>query len=347
MKLKLKDVKSSILKHRILWTLAALIVAAFLPVMFSSSYAQGILTKIVIYAIIASGLNIINGYSGQTCLGMAGFMCVGSYMAAILNSRFEVPTFLCVLAGTVFAAFVGFIVSLPTLRLAGTFLTIITLGFSETIRLIAINWISVTNGTLGIKGLPSLSLFGLRIKSGAPYYWFVLAILAATLFLLSRILSSRIGRAWISIREDQDAARSLGVEIAKYKSINFIIGAMIGGLGGTLMLFYYRYTAPDMFILDEGFNVLSMVTIGGTRHTGRASARLHPHHADHRAAPLCLRMAHGAVCRAHHCHDVAAPAGPCRRVGQQHRERGGHQNDAEKTEGGKVNGTDSRNAERS
>lgn len=163
-----------------------------------------------------------------------------------------------------FAAFVGFIVSLPTLRLAGTFLTIITLGFSETIRLIAINWISVTNGTLGIKGLPSLSLFGLRIKSGAPYYWFVLAILAATLFLLSRILSSRIGRAWISIREDQDAARSLGVEIAKYKSINFIIGAMIGGLGGTLMLFYYRYTAPDMFILDEGFNVLSMVTIGGT-----------------------------------------------------------------------------------
>lgn len=264
MKLKLKDVKSSILKHRILWTLAALVVAALLPIVFSSSYAQGILTKIVIYAIIASGLNIINGYSGQTCLGMAGFMCVGSYMAAILNSRLGVPTFLCVLAGTVFAAFVGFIVSLPTLRLAGTFLTIITLGFSETIRLIAINWISVTNGTLGIKGLPSLSLFGLRIKSGAPYYWFVLAILAATLFLLSRILSSRIGRAWISIREDQDAARSLGVEIAKYKSINFIIGAMIGGLGGTLMLFYYRYTAPDMFILDEGFNVLSMVTIGGT-----------------------------------------------------------------------------------
>lgn len=251
-------------QHQKLLTGLAFLAAVCLPLVFNSSYAQGILTKIVIYAITASGLNIINGYSGQTNLGMAGFMCVGSYTAAILNAYFGVPTFLCICLGAAFTGVVGLLVSLPTLRLSGTFLTIITLGFSETIRLIAINWTSVTNGTLGIKGLPSLSLFGFTVKSGAPYYWFVLAVLVVTLFFLSRILNSRVGRAWVSIREDQDAARSLGVEAARYKSINFIIGALVGGLGGTLMLFYYRYTAPDMFILDEGFSVLSMVTVGGT-----------------------------------------------------------------------------------
>lgn len=251
-------------KNRIALIAGAFLITALLPFVFTSSYSQGILTKIIIYAIIGTGLNTINGYSGQTNLGMAGFMCVGAYMAAILSTYFQVPSILCLIAGGIFSGFVGYLVSLPTLRLSGTFLTIITLGFSETIRLIVINWTSVTHGTLGIKGLPSLSLFGMKIKSGAPYFWFTLVVLALVLFFLSRILSSRVGRAWISIREDQDAARSLGVEIAKYKSINFIAGAMIGGLGGALMLFYYRYVAPDMFLLDEGFNVLSMVTIGGT-----------------------------------------------------------------------------------
>lgn len=260
----LTNAKTVVQKHKLLFILAAFVVTAVLPLIFTKSYAQGILTKIVIYAVTASGLNTINGYSGQTNLGMAGFMCVGSYMAAILSTYFGVPPLLCLLAGSLFAGFVGYLVSLPTLRLSGTFLTIITLGFSETIRLIAINWVSVTNGTLGIKGLPALSFFGLKIKSGAPYFWFVLVVLALVLFFLSRVLNSRVGRAWISIREDQEAARSLGVEVAKYKSINFVTGALVGGLGGALMLFYYRYTAPDMFILDEGFNVLSMVTIGGT-----------------------------------------------------------------------------------
>lgn len=264
MKQILYNTKKFIAVHKVAVAVACFMIAALLPLLFTTSYARGILTKIVIYAVAASGLNVINGYSGQTNLGMAGFMCVGSYMAAVLCTRFEINLFLCFICGILFAGLVGFLVSLPTLRLSGTFLTIITLGFSEVIRMIAINWQSVTNGTLGIKGVPTLTLFGLSLKSGAPYYWFSLAVLAVVVFCLNRLIHSRIGRAWISIREDQEAARSLGVETSKYKSVNFVIGAMIGGLGGCLMLFYYRYTSPDMWMLEEGFNILSMVTIGGT-----------------------------------------------------------------------------------
>ncbi len=260
----ISKLKTLIKTHKTVTIAIVFAVAVLLPFVLTSSYARGILTKIVIYAVIASGLNVINGYSGQTNLGMAGFMCVGSYAAAISCMTFHFTPFLSLLFGMAVAGLVGFLVSLPTLRLKGTFLTIITLGFSETIRLIAVNWQSVTRGPLGIKGLPSMSLFGLKVKSGLSFYLFVLAVLAVVLFCINRLLKSRIGRAWISIREDQEAARALGVEISKYKAINFTVGAMIGGLGGCLMLFYYRYTVPDLFTLDEGFNVLSMVTIGGT-----------------------------------------------------------------------------------
>ncbi len=257
------QIKDLFEKHKIKIAIICFIIAALLPLVLQSSYQRGIITKITIYAIAASGLNIINGYSGQTNLGMAGFMCIGAYTAGILSTKVGVPSMLCILAGFIFAGLIGFLVSLPTLRLSGTFLTIITLGFSEVIRMIAINAEFLTEGTLGLKGVPMLTFFGLKIDAGTPYYLFALIVLALIVIGLYRIINSRIGRAWISIREDQEASRALGVEISFYKSINFIIGAMIGGLAGAIMLFYYRYTAPDNWMLEEGFNVLSMVTIGG------------------------------------------------------------------------------------
>ena len=230
-----------------------------------SSYAMGIITKMLIYSIAASGLNIINGYSGQTNLGIAGFMGIGSYTAAVLWFKLNTPTAVGFIAGIILAGIIGYILSLPTLRLQGTYLTIITLGFSEVIRMILVNWQDVTNGTIGIMGIPHLNILGLEITAGSKVYFiFTLICLGSVVFCLRRIINSRVGRAWISIREGQEAALSLGVEIAKYKSLNFVIGAMIGGLAGCIMTFYYRQASPDMFTLDEGFNVLAMVTVGGT-----------------------------------------------------------------------------------
>lgn len=210
-------------------------------------------------------MGIINGYSGQTNLGMAAFLGIGAYTAGILWLRLGVPTALGFVLGVLVAGLIGFILSLPTLRLYGTYLTILTLGFSELIRIIFVNWTSVTNGVMGITNVDNLNLFGFTLYTGTKqYFWFALMFLAIVLFVLSRLLNSRIGRAWISIREGEEAAVSLGVEVAKYKSLNFVVGAMIGGLAGCLITFYYRQISPDMFSLDEGFNILAMTIVGGS-----------------------------------------------------------------------------------
>ena len=253
-------------KRQWIFSICAFLLLALLPyTVVRSSYLLGVVTKILMYSIAASGLNLINGYSGQTNLGMAGFLAVGSYTASVFWWNLGLPTALGFVAGILFAGIIGYVLSLPTLRLQGTYLTIITLGFSEVIRMIIVNWQSVTNGSIGIMGIDNLSIFGLKIPAGSKiYYLFTLGCLAVVVFVLSRLLNSRVGRAWISIREGQDAALSLGVEVAKYKSMNFVIGAMIGGLAGCLMTFYYRQASPDMYTLDEGFNILAMVTVGGS-----------------------------------------------------------------------------------
>lgn len=241
-----------------------IVLLALLPMVSDSNYVRGVLGRIMIYATIASGLNIINGYSGQSCLGIVGFTCIGAYSGAILSTEFGfsfLPSVLCTL---LICTVAGFIVSIPTLKLNGMFLSIITLGFSEMMRLTALNWQSVTNGPLGIKGISNIKIFGITIKSGAPFYYLALVVFLLVIFILHRLLHSRIGRAWISIREDQDAARSLGVKVSHYRCINFMTGAMICGTMGVFLAYYYRYVSPDMFTLDEGFSVLSMCVIGGS-----------------------------------------------------------------------------------
>lgn len=259
-------VKELYAQHKRLAIILCFVLAALLPLtVVKTSYALGVATKMVIYAIAASGLNIINGYSGQTNLGMAAFLGIGAYTAGILWYRLGVPTAAGFILGVLAAGLLGFILSLPTRRLYGTYLTILTLGFSEVIRMIFVNWTSVTNGVMGITNIDNLSLFGLTVQTGTKqYFWFALIFLALVLFVLSRLLNSRIGRAWISIREGEEAALSLGVEVAKYKSLNFVVGAMIGGLAGCLITFYYRQISPDLFTLDEGFNILAMTIVGGS-----------------------------------------------------------------------------------
>lgn len=256
--------KNFVAGHRKLAVLMGIGILILLPQLTRSNYIRGVLARIIVYATLASGLNIINGYSGQSCLGIVGFTCIGAYSGAILTTGLDFPFLASLVATLLLCAAAGFIVSLPTLKLNGMFLSIITLGFSEMMRLIALNWQKLTNGPLGIKGIPNVELFGWKIKSGAPFYYLALAALLLVVFLLNRLLNSRVGRAWIAIREDQDAARSLGVKVSHYRCINFMTGAMICGTMGVFIAYYYRYVSPDMFSLDEGFNVLSMCVVGGS-----------------------------------------------------------------------------------
>lgn len=250
-------------KHELKINILAILTLIILPFVIDSNYIIGILCRILMYSVLAGSLNIINGYSGQFNIGHAGFFCIGAYTEGVLATKFALNFWLLLLLAGVLTSFVGFLISLPTLKLRGIYLAIVTLGFSEIIRIIALNWTQVTGGPMGIKGIPSPVLFGIKISGSSKYYFIFLVLAILFLIVTGRVLESRIGRAWIAIREDEIAAKSLGVESSFYKSINFMYGAFWAGVIGAAYGPYYKFIASDMFTLDEGFNILSMVIIGG------------------------------------------------------------------------------------
>ncbi len=242
---------------------ALLLFLVVLPQIYPKSYAMGVMCRIFMYSILAGSLNVINGYSGQFNIGHAGFYCVGAYCEAILATKLGISFWIALPVSGVAAALIGLFVSLPTLRLRGIYLAIVTLGSSEIIRLIVLNWEAFTGGPVGIKNIPSPFLGGFKISRSIHYYYIFYALALIFFFLTNRIIKSRVGRAWVSIREDELAAKSLGVETSRYKAMNFMYGAFWAGIAGAAFAPYFKFISSDMFTLDEGFNILSMVIIGG------------------------------------------------------------------------------------
>lgn len=256
---KLKDFYN---KRKTLLILAVLAMSIILPFLINKGSVMSIIVKIMFYIILASSLNIINGYSGQFNIGHAGFVLIGAYTLAIL-ANFGWPIWILYFVAGITTSLIGLLIALPTLRLRGIYLALVTLGFSEILRLVALNWTALTGGPMGIKGIPTPWFFGLRASSPHNYYFIALFFVIICLFTSYRVINSKVGRAWMSIREDDHAAMSLGVNIRKYKAINFMFGAFWAGVGGALMAPFYTFIDSSMFSLDEGFNILSMVIIGG------------------------------------------------------------------------------------
>lgn len=233
------------------------------PFLFPQESVLTIAVRVLIYMILASGLNIANGYIGLFNVGSAGFFCIGAYCTALLTTRLNMPFLPTILISVALTGIIGALFAYPTRKFAGFYFSITTMGFSEIIRLIALNWVSLTRGSNGIHSIPRPEIFGFLLDSSTKYYYMILIILILVLFCIYRIMKSRVGRAWLSIRENSDAARSLGVPITNYKALNFMVMGAILGLGGCLMAYYYRYISPEMFQIDNGHQVLAMVNLGG------------------------------------------------------------------------------------
>ncbi|GHV44508.1 hypothetical protein AGMMS49546_28590 [Spirochaetia bacterium] len=253
----------TIRKHRIPILVILTLFLIALPQIYPKSYFLGVMGRILLYSVLAGALNVINGYSGQTCLGAAGFFCVGSYTEAILAVKLGWNFWYIIPVAGVVTALIGLLLAWPTLKMSGIYLSIVTLGFSEIMRLIALNWTALTGGPLGIKGIPVPNFFGITLRTSKSYYYLFLAMAIVFLFCTSRVISSRVGRAWMSIREDHMAAQSLGVEASRYKAFNFMYGAFWIGVAGAVYAPYVRFIDSTFFTLDEGWNILSMVIIGG------------------------------------------------------------------------------------
>ena len=246
------------LKVNILWLLLLLAGYGLISVLVSVGvlnlfYVQ-ILQQIGINIILAVGLNLIVGFSGQFSLGHAGFMAIGAYAAAIIGSKS--PTygafFGAMLIGALLSGAVALLVGIPTLRLKGDYLAVATLGVSEIIRIFIINGGSLTNGAAGILGIPNFTTWQM-------VYFFVVITTIATL----NFLRSPIGRSTLSVREDEIAAESVGVNTTKIKIIAFVFGAITASIAGALQAGFIGSVVPKDYTFINSINVLIIVVFGG------------------------------------------------------------------------------------
>ena len=241
------------MKKLVLLLLTFVIIQLLVSFNIINAYLQATLATICINIILAVGLNLITGFTGQFSLGHAGFMSIGAYACAIITMRdATVKGFIIgVFAGALAAAVIGCLVGLPTLRLKGDYLAIATLGMSEIIRVIFLN-LDITNGAAGLNGIPRF------------VNWFWLFIFTAgTILIISNFIRSSHGRACISIREDEIAGEAMGINTTKYKVIAFTIGAFFAGIAGALYASFFYFLKPDTFGFLKSIDVLVIVVLGG------------------------------------------------------------------------------------
>ncbi len=284
-------------KKIIVFLLAALALIA-LP-LFAQQFGQGwvrIMALALLYVLLALGLNIVVGYAGLLDLGYVAFYAVGAYMFALLASphlseNFEsfkapfpnglhTPIWLVVPLAAALAALAGVLLGTPVLKLRGDYLAIVTLGFGEIIRVFLNNLehpVNITNGPRGLDRIDSMSMFGLdfgkaltigdfRIPSVTMYYYLFLALVVISVVVCHRLETSRIGRAWMAIREDEIAAKAMGINTRNMKLLAFGMGASFGGVSGAMFAAFQGFVSPESFSLMESVMIVAMIVLGGLGH---------------------------------------------------------------------------------
>ncbi|MBR2571810.1 MAG: branched-chain amino acid ABC transporter permease [Clostridia bacterium] len=250
------------------WPLVAILGAALICTPnfgFMTPANTRIVIMIILYAMLGMGLNVLIGYTGQVSLGHAGFYGIGAYVCALAMTKLGWPFWPSLLAAGLFAALVGLLLGLPTLRLSGTYLSIVTLGFCEIVQMILKQWESVTNGNYGIRNIPKPYLFGLKLdmKNGGLFY-LALALCILTGLACLAIRNSKSGRAFMAIRDDELAATMMGIRTSRYKILAFVISAFITGIGGGIYcVIANSYIEPTSFVFNTSILILSVVIVGG------------------------------------------------------------------------------------
>lgn len=223
-----------------------------------SGYLMTLFVMITIYAISAMSLNLLVGYGGQISVGHAGFLAIGGYSAAILTSKLGLPFLLALPLSGVITGLIGLVIGLPAVRLSGHFLAVATLGFGLSIPQIALNWDSLTGGYSG------LGLFRPSWLSSDLQFFYAIVVSAILItWLLYNILKSRMGRAFLAIRESEVAAQATGINISFYKTMMFTISAFFTGLAGGLYAYWIGFVSPNDFTVVTSFLLLGMIVVGG------------------------------------------------------------------------------------
>ncbi|MBI5664346.1 MAG: branched-chain amino acid ABC transporter permease [Nitrospirae bacterium] len=235
------------------------------PFIFSA-YQVNIMTTALMYVVLGLGLNIVVGLAGLLDLGYVAFYAVGAYSYGLLNHHFGIGFWAALPAGAFIAALFGILLGFPVLRLRGDYLAIVTLGFGEIIRLILENWNDFSFGPSGIANIDRPALFGMQLSlhSATIYiYFLMIALTLFTIFVVNRLRDSRIGRAWVALREDEIACQAMGIDKTKTKLSAFALGATWAGMMGVLFAAKTTFINPASFTFLESAIILSIVVLGG------------------------------------------------------------------------------------
>ena len=266
------------------WPGVAMIAVALIALPFVLTMAGNawvvIMNFAILFALLSLGLNIVVGFAGLLDLGYIAFYAVGAYVYALLASPqfgLHLPFWIILPIGALVACIFGVLLGAPTLKLRGDYLAIVTLGFGEIVRIFMNNLsepINITNGPNGITTIDPIKIGGIdfgrdarigdwMMSSSIKYYFFLLVVLLIVIVVNRRLQNSRIGRAWEAIREDEMAARAMGINTTRIKLLAFAMGASFGGLAGGMFAAIQGFISPESFVLNESIMVLAMVVLGG------------------------------------------------------------------------------------
>ena len=252
----------AILRTKTHWVLLfTFLILLYLAPVYLGNYWLGVANLIGITLIAATGLNILVGYCGQLSIGHAGFIAVGAYTAAILTNRFELPFLVGLIAAGFMAGIIGLIFGLPSIRVKGFYLAITTIA-AQFIIIWVINHWSLTGGFVGIK-VPYASIFGYVFRTETSQFYLIISIAVLCVFLAKNLARTKVGRAFIAIRDNDLAAEVMGINILYYKLLAFFIGCFFAGIAGALLAHWIGFMNAEHFSLTESILYIGMIIIGG------------------------------------------------------------------------------------
>jgi len=256
------DTDMAILRTRTHWALFILLLAFLftLPLYLANRWL-GVANLIGITLIAATGLNILIGYCGQLSIGHAGFIAVGAYTAAILTNRFELPFLVGLICAGLAAGIIGLVFGIPSVRVKGFYLAITTIAAQFLIIWVINHW-NVTGGFVGIK-VPYASIFGYEFRSESSQFYLIMGIAALCIYFATNLTRTRVGRAFVAIRDNDLAAEVMGINLFYYKMLAFFIGCFLAGIAGSLLAHWVGFMNAEHFTLTESILYVGMIIIGG------------------------------------------------------------------------------------
>lgn len=241
--------------------------ALMIPLVVPSNYAMRVIIYICLYIVLALGLNVVMGFTGLLNIGHAAFYAVGAYTTAILMVKYAMSFWLTIPVGMFFGIMFGVLLGFPTLRVKDDYLAIVTLGFGQIVYIVANNWMGLTRGPRGIPGIPAPSIgFGdwqFVIDTYPAYYYLILVFVFITIYACVRIIDSRVGLAWMAIREDEDVAAVMGINLVYYKTLAFGFSAALGALAGSFFAVFQNFVSPNSFTILESVIIITIPILGG------------------------------------------------------------------------------------